>query len=148
MPAYSSLRTFVNSLRTGQTNITKTFVKALEDPNFDPVEIDDNIKVVPSLSPSIEAQLKLHGMKQEEIDHINDEWPAPKKKLARKWVHDAVTANPKRSVAFSWELFAEDEPDNKRHDPGAPDPILIRFLSPRKGVKLSRSRASQIHVDR
>ena len=147
MPAYSSLRTFVNSLRTGQTNITETFVKALADPNFDPSQSDADSKVVP-LSPWIVTQLKRHGMEQDEIDHLNNEWPSAKKYLVRQWVHAAVTANPKRSVAFSWELFAGDDPDNSMVDPGAPDPVSITFLSPRQGVRLSRLNFGSAHVER
>lgn len=144
MPAYSSLKTFVRSLRTGDTNITLTLAKAVAAEGVD--NIRDPSSVNPHLSVWVRGALAKHGMQPEEIDHIDNEWPEAKKEEARDWVVRAVDAS--QSVAFSWELFDGEHPANRKDDPGAPEPVRITFRSPRKGVRLSALNYGQIHVDR
>ncbi len=144
MPAYSSLRTFINSLKSGETNITKTFRKALRKEGVDLIR--ERSSVDPHLSDDLKAKLAEHGMESDEIDHLENEWPPEKRNEARMWVVDAVDAN--RSVAFAWELFAGENPANSMDDPGAPDPVRVTFLSPRQGLRLSWLNYGEVHVDR
>ena len=144
MPVYSNLRTFIDSLNTGETNITKTFAKALAAEGVD--EIRERASVDPHLSDQLKDILAKHGMKPEEIAHVENEWTGEKRNEVREWVLAADAAS--RSVAFSWELFAGDDPANRREDPGAPEPVSVTFLSPRKGVNLSWLNYGQVNVDR
>ncbi len=73
MPAYSSLRTFINSLTSGETNITKTLGRALMAEGVGPIR--DRSSVDPDLSDEIKDILDRHGMSSEEIAHVANEWP-------------------------------------------------------------------------
>ncbi len=142
MPAYSSIKTFIQSLRTGETNITITLARAVAAEGVD--NIRDPASVNPHLSNWLRGVLAAHGMRPAEITHV-DNWPPAKKEEARAWVVAAVDAS--RSVAFAWELFGGDDPANRRDDPGAPQPVSITFRSPRRGVRLSGLNYGQVHVD-
>ena len=144
MPAYSSLKTFIQSLKTGETNITKTFAKALAAEGVD--NISDDTCIDPHLSDWLKSALAKHGMKPEEIAHLENDWPMEKKKEVRLWIVSAVQAS--RSVAFSWELFAGANPSNRKDDGDPPEPVSITFQSPRKGVRLSGMNYGQVKVDR
>lgn len=144
MPAYSSLRTFIEALRTGDTNITRTLRRAIAREGV--ALIRDRASVDPHLSDDLREVLARYGMATEEIDHIENEWPPEKRNEAREWVLAAADEN--RSVAFSWELFAGANPANRMDDPGAPEPVLITFQSPRKGVNLSWPNFGQVKVVR
>jgi hypothetical protein len=143
MPAYSSLRTFFDSLTTGETNITQTLDRALNGEGTG--LISNKISVDPYLSTAIRGKLEQYGMSIEEIDHVANDWPAAKRDQVRKWVLTAIAAG--RTVEFYWELHAGAEPDNKRDKTGT-GPVKITFLSPRAGVHLSRSHFGQVNVDR
>lgn len=143
MPAFSSLRTFFDSLTSGETNITKTLKKALDGQGTG--LISNKVSVDPTLSLAIRTQLEIYGMSIEEIDHVANDWPPAKRNQVRNWVLAAITAG--RTVEFYWELHAGPEPDNKRDQTGT-GPVKITFLSPRAGVHLSRSHSGQVHVDR
>lgn len=144
MPAYSSLRTFIESLRTGETNITQTFARALAAEGVDPIRDRDSVD--PALSTTVKELLSKHRMKPAEINHIEDHWTAAQRNEVREWILAAVAAD--RDVTFSWELFAGRDTGNRRDDPGAPAPVSITFLSPREGVNLQGPNFGQVRVDR
>ncbi len=144
MPAYSSLRTFIESLRTGETNITQTFARALAAEGVGPIRDRDSVD--PVLSPTVKGLLSKHGMKPVEIRHVEDHWPPGQRNEVREWILAAVAAG--RDVTFSWELFAGRDTGNRRDDPGAPAPVSIAFLSPREGVNLRGPNFGQVHIDR
>ena len=141
MPTYSHVNTFIQSLKTGETNTTKTFAKALKAKGVSVIR--DRSSVDPALSKALKAVLKEYGMKAAEIAHVENEWPAAKRNQARLWVLAAVAA--RRKVAFSWELFSGDEPANRRDQPAAPEPVTIVFRSPRAGVRFTEA---DVHVTR
>ncbi len=138
MPAYSHVNTFIRSLRTGETNITKTFAKALKARGVSAINARSSVD--PTLSSQLKGILAQYGMKPAEIAHL-DQWPAAKRNQARLWVLAAVGA--RREVAFSWELFSGDEPANRREQPAAPEPVTIVFRSPRAGVRFTEA---DVHV--
>ena len=144
MPVYSSVKAFIDSLKTGDTNTTKTFTRALRARGVS--AISDRSSVDPNLSAELKRILARFGMKPEEIAHVENEWPAEKRNQVRLWILAAVAAN--RKVAFSWELFAGADTANRREQPATPEPITIVFRSPRAGVRLSPGRSAQIHVRR
>ncbi len=141
MPVYSSLRTFIKSLKTGETNTTQTFARALAAEGVDP--ISNKASVDPHLSAQLKDILARHGMSPGEIDHVK-KWPADKRNQARLWVLAAVAAG--RTVLFKWELFDEDVSANRRNQSPSSEPVRITFRSPREGVTLSQSHAGQVHV--
>jgi hypothetical protein len=143
MPAFSSLRTFFDSLTTGETNITKTLKKALDGEGTGLISNKDSVD--PYLSNAIRGKLEDYGMSIEEINHVANDWPPTKRNQVRRWVLAAIAAG--RTVEFSWELHAEIEPENRRDQRGT-GPVKITFLSPRAGVHLSRSHSGQVNVDR
>jgi len=102
--------------------------------------------VDPTLSAQLKAKFAQYGMKADEIKHVEDEWPPAKRNQVRLWVLAAVAAG--RTVTFSWDLFAGDDPANRRNQPPPPQSIRITFRSPGQGVRLSQSHSGQIHVDR
>jgi hypothetical protein len=144
MPAYSNLSTFIHSLKTGETNITKTLAMALAAEGVGP--ISEQSSVDPNLSDELKNIFAQYGMKPEEIAHIENEWTGELRNEVREWIVAANLAS--QSVTFSWELFAGDDPANRKEDPGAPNPVSVTFLSPRKGVKLSWLNYGQVDVDR
>jgi len=141
MPVYSSLRTFIKALKSGETNTTQTFARALAAEGVDPIK--NKSSVDPHLSAQLEGILVSHGMSPGEIDHVK-KWPAAKRNQARLWVLAAVAAG--RSVAFSWELFDGTVSANRRSQTPPSEPVRITFRSPREGVTLSQSHAGQVHV--
>jgi hypothetical protein len=143
MPAYSSLRTFFESLKSGETNITKTLKRALDGQGTGLIR--NKVSVDPILSPAIRIQLENYGMSLEEIEHVANDWPADKRDQVRKWVLAAIAAG--RPVEFYWELHEGLDPENRRDLKGT-GPVKITFLSPRAGVHLSPSHFGQVHVDR
>ena len=141
MPVYSSLRTFIKALKSGETNTTQTFARALAAEGVDPIK--NKSSVDPHLSAQLEGILASHGMSPGEINHVK-KWPAAKRNQARLWVLAAVRAN--RSVAFSWELFDGTVSTNGRSQTPVSAPVRITFRSPRAGVTLSQSHGGQVHV--
>jgi hypothetical protein len=144
MPAYSTLRAFIDSLRTGETNITQTFARALAAEGVGPIGNRDSVD--PKLSDTVKGLLRKHHMKPAEIEHVDEHWTGAQRNEVREWILAAVAAG--RDVTFSWELFAGSATGNRRDDPGAPAPVSITFLSPREGVNLHRPNFGQINVDR
>ncbi len=141
MPAYSRLRTFINSLKSGETNTTQTFARALAAEGVGPISDKDSVD--PHLSIQLQGILASHGMSPGEIDHVK-KWPAAKRNQARLWVLTAVAAG--RGVAFSWELFDGTVSTNRRSQTPPSEPVRITFRSPREGVTLSQSHSGQVHV--
>ena len=139
MPAFSHVNTFIRSLRTGETNITKTFAKALKARGVSAISARSSVD--PTLSSQLKGILAQYGMKPAEIAHLENEWPAAKRNQARLWVLAAVAD--RREVAFSWELFSGDKPANRREQPARPKPVTIVFRSPRSGVRFT---AADVHV--
>ena len=146
MPAYSTLKTFVRALRTGETNITKKLTEALAAEGT--ALITEQESVDPDLSEDLKELFANYGMKPEEIAHIENEWDGPLRNEVRVWILNAYGASPAQPVTFSWALFDGEGPENDRVDPGGADPVSVTFLSPRKGVKLSWLNYGDISVDR
>jgi hypothetical protein len=144
MPAYSTLRTFIDSLRSGETNITRCLESLLNNPNkrnhnADRVRTLDISQPFPAW---LREEFLASGMKMKEVDHI-ERWPNTGKELVRRELESAITSN--GTLRFTWEIFDGDDPETDvyRDGPGA----RIVFRSPRKGVHLSHLNYGDIRVD-
>lgn len=146
MPAYSSLGTFIESLRTGRTNITATLESVLADreaireldewPGFrDTANLLDN-----PIPQWLRTLLKDHGMKDIEVEHIDQHWPPAAKEEARRWIVEAVEEG--RPLRFSWELHEGSQPENERREDGE----RVVFKSPRDGVRISGIHVWYVHI--
>jgi hypothetical protein len=134
----STLRTFVESVHTGQTNITRVLSKLMQYP----ARWQDNTGdiTVDPLSSFLNAQFSAPGrMTPEEVSHIEHQWPMAQKETLRDEVIRAIQAD--RRMVFKWGLTSDDEPRTDVAWP--PDntpldvPVLVTFLSPRRGVTYS-----------
>lgn len=145
MPAYSTLRTFIDSLRTGQTNITRSLDQILSNPgeyrdneHYDWISQPDALrKPMPGW---LRRMLRDAGVSEPEIDHI-DRWPNAQKELVRQRIVESIDND--RPMHFRWELHDGDKPANTVDT----DSNVVTFKSPRAGVHLSNLNLGAIHVD-
>jgi hypothetical protein len=136
MPAYSTLRSFVNALKTGDTNITQCLERLAND-RAKRVQYATDIHAlhagVGQLPGWLRNEMVQAGMSQPEVDHV-ERWPDAEKEKVRVQVVEALEQD--RNLHFSWELFAGDDPVSEvRRDPN--QDVRVVFRSSRKGVKLS-----------
>ena len=146
MPAYSTLRTFVEAVRSGLTNITSCLETAVNDPQnrLDHAADMSSPAVASGPFPSwLRSILGSAGMSQAEIDHM-ERWPDSQKEIVRLEIVSAIQGN--RPLRFGWELHGGDTPLSEvRHD--ANQDVRVVFRSPRKGVLLSGLNYGSIHVE-
>lgn len=146
MPAYSTLRTFVKSLQTGQTNITDTLDKLLSDQpalrsNRNWLTFKNTPNLLDNPVPAwLRALLKANGMRDIEIDHIDQHWPPDEKEKARQWIAYAIDHG--QPLTFNWELHEGKNAINVQRNAGA----RIVFLSPRDGVRISGLAVWYVHI--
>jgi hypothetical protein len=145
MPAYSTLRTFIDSLRTGRTNITTTFDALLldraalrEHPEW-PTFRDTPVLNGP-MPQWLRNILSTAGIRDIEIIHIDQHWPAAQKELARQWIAAAIEEDV--PLSFSWELHDGTDPVNEQREEGR----RIVFRSPRDGVRISGLNVWYVHI--
>jgi hypothetical protein len=137
MPAYSTLRDFVDAITTGETNITKRLT-ALSNSESKRRDHRDKMAQPGLLNGTrfpgwLRGELLQGRLSEQELQHI-ERWPDPQKEIARTEVYAAWTES--RPIYFSWELYPGDEPITEvRRDPN--DDVRLVFKSPRKGVHLN-----------
>lgn len=147
MPAYSTLRTFINAVRTGRTNITETLDKLMTNParhklNTNELTLRQEHSLDAPLPDWMRRILKTAGMSDAEVSHL-DIWPDDKKEEVRTVVVQAIDAN--LPVRFFWELHDGATPDNVISQ--REDGWTVRFRSPAAGVRLSHVNLGSVHVD-
>jgi hypothetical protein len=138
LPPYSTLRTFVHALQTGDTNITRVLTTLMQYPsNWQPDT--GNIEVNP-LSDFLKGLFKQPGMmKDEEIAHIEDAWPMAQKQELREHVVQAIASG--RPMVFKWAATSGPAPETDIVWPPANTPlhvpIRVTFRSPSSGFVFS-----------
>jgi hypothetical protein len=146
MPSYSTLRLFVNAIKTGDTNITQGLERLANDPAKRQQYLNDinaAQTAVGALPGWLQIELIQAGLSQAEVDHCS-RWPDAEKEKVRQRVADAIPEG--RNIHFSWELWDGNDPDSDvRRDPD--QDVRIVFRSPRKGVKLSLVNFGDISVE-
>jgi hypothetical protein len=148
MPERSSIQSFINAIKTGQTTITRGLQRLWDERNtLDPALL--NRVTTLTLSPldaAVKTALGQRGLGTKELDHI-DEWPDSEKQKVRTAILQARNSDPQRHIEFSWELYngtvSVAQIDNL-HGPGA---IRIRFRSPRDNVRVATDLTGELHVD-
>jgi hypothetical protein len=147
MPVYSTLRSFVNAIRSGDTNITQCLERLAND-RAKRAQYATDIHAlhagVGQLPGWLRNEMVQAGMSQPEVDHV-ERWPDAEKEKVRVQVVEALEQD--RNLHFSWELFAGDDPVSEvRRDPN--QDVRVVFLSPRKGVILSALNHGDVKVER
>src|SRR5258708_2430687 len=146
MPSYSTLRLFVNAIKTGDTNITQGLERLANDPAKRQQYLSDINATHTAVGPLprwLQIELIQAGLSQAEVDHCS-RWPDAEKEKVRKQLADAIPES--RNIHFSWELWDGNDPDSDvRRDPN--QDVRIVFRSPRKGVKLSLINFADISVE-
>lgn len=137
MPAYSTLRDFIDAITTGDTNITRSLASLSNDETKR--RAHRNQMATPGLLNGqrfpewLRVELIQGRLKDKELEHI-ERWPDSQKEIARAQVYSAWTES--RPIHFSWELYSGEEPVTEVRRDTNQDVRLI-FRSPRKGVKLT-----------
>jgi hypothetical protein len=152
MPPYTTLRTFIDALKSGETNITRV----LEDVAADRALLEANAadlrtpgRFEPYFPDWARAALtdssRVRRLSAEELAHI-EAWPASEKEAVRVQLARSLDA-PLRLI-FRWEIFDGDDPRTELRRDEAGEAEIV-FRSPRKGVELiSRINVGDIKVAR
>lgn len=147
MPAYSTIRDFIDAITTGDTNITRSLAALSNDQSKRTAHQTEmatpGLLNGPRFPEWLRTELIQGHLKDQELEHI-ERWPDSQKEIARVQVYSAWTEN--RPIQFSWELYSGDEPVTEiRRDPN--QDVRLVFLSPRKGVNLSHINFGDISVE-
>ncbi len=148
MPPFSTVRTFVTALQSGQTNITRALDRLLTNPgrhrtnpNF--ASFRNRQAANAPLPPWLRGLLRGEGVSDPEVEHI-DAWPDDQKEPVRDKTVEAILGD--RRMRFFWELYDGPAPDTLIEDPDPTGGITVRFRSPRSRVRLSED-ANEIWVE-
>lgn len=138
MPPYSTLKTYLKAVNTGDTNITRVLTILMHYPSQWQGNVGD-ITVEP-LSPFLKDLFSAPGrMKSEEIDHIENQWPMALKQELQEHVLQAIEAG--RPMVFKWgptrgQVAATDIVSPPSNAP-LTVPVRVTFRSPAAGIVFS-----------
>jgi len=136
MPPYSKIQTFVDALKTGETNITRSIDKLANDG-------DKRAKYLTSIQKRnafdsfptwLRRELRVAGMRKAEIDHV-ERWPKKEKESVRVEIVAAIEK--KRKLHFGWEIYDGRRPVSDIRHEGRSTRIVFR--SPRSGLYVERN---------
>ena len=146
MPAFSTLKTYMDAVHSGQTNITRVLNLLMQYPaQWKGTQIEVN-----PLSQPVKDEFSAQGrMTLAEISHIENQWPMAQKQVLLNHVVNAINAD--RPMVFKWGLTSGPDPETDIVWPpeGAPptQPVMVTFRSPRAGVTFtSEPEGSPGHV--
>ena len=146
MPPNGTLRSFINALTSGETNVTRCLERLANDPGKRQkyaADINAPHAAVGQLPGWLRNEMVQAGMSQTEVDHA-ERWPDAEKEKVRRQIVAAMDGN--TTIHFSWELYDGDHPVSElRRDPN--QDVRIVFRSPRKGVKLSLINHGSVSVE-
>jgi hypothetical protein len=146
MPTYSTLRSFINAITSGDTNITRCLEKLANDRakrQKYSADIRAPHAAIGHLPGWMRNEMVQAGMSQPEVDHV-ERWPDPEKEKVRRQIVESMDGD--TIIHFSWELYDGDTPLTEiRRDPN--QDVRIVFRSPRRGVKLSALNLGGVKVE-
>ena len=165
MPEKSSIKKFVEAVKTGKTKTTKVLNAVFENKTaayngstlFDASHLGQARFLDDLRAPDLDLvrdELRKPGKSDPELalddadlDHMNS-WSPDEKEKVRKALVDAVGASgaASRNIHFSWALYDGGDSKTDVDDPGPPGDIVVRFLSPRKNVDKSGFTYGEINV--
>jgi hypothetical protein len=147
MPVYSSLRTFIDALKTRRTNITKTLDALLADPKqwrnsneYTAIQNDYDLGDAKKRAFPDAIRIRLAntglsnfpGLSTAELEHI-EQWPKEQKEQVRVAVMHSIDHD--KSIKFFWELHDGPEPQTVvNHLTG--DRREVIFKSPRRALRV------------
>lgn len=147
MPPSSSVKDFIDALRTGKTKITKTLdhyfrapaslsqpIKDAFDNTWNDLPTDLETEMLKHPSPGI-------GVDPEDIAHIN-QWDKVQLNDVRKALKTAIQNNTK--VEFFWEVHSD---KNQKEQTDTSQAGVIIFRSHREKVKIKKPTTGEIGVD-
>jgi hypothetical protein len=132
LPAFSTVRTYMQAINTGDTNITRVLTILMHYPAQWAPNVAQ-ITVNPQLSQFLKDEFGAPGrMTQQEIDHIDTQWPMAQKEILRTAVLQAIDVG--RPMIFKWGTTPGSTPETVVAGP-APNapltvPVRVTFLSP------------------
>jgi len=133
----TSIRKFITSLQTRQTDTTEALTRWFVNPGrhqthavTGQLRTANGLNALPSLA---RTELGNLGLTAGELDHI-DQWPNDQKESIRQALVRAIDGN--RNVLFYWELHGGAGEATDIQDSGAGD-IVITFRSPQRKVRIS-----------
>jgi hypothetical protein len=134
VPPYSTLKTYLQAVNTGQTNITRVLTTLMQYPAQ---WRGKQIEVNPHLSKDVSDEFKAPGrMTSDEINHIENQWPMAQKQDLLTAVLTAIEA--KRPMVFKWTLTTDPTPKTDivwpPNDAPPTVPVQVTFRSPADGV--------------
>lgn len=151
MPPMSTIQTFIDALRTGQTRTTRGLNEIFGEPAAAGAALKPDQAALLGSPGGLDA---LAGWMRDllkrvsdpltdaELDHI-DEWPRVHKERVRLALVRAIEDDV--AVRFSWEIHSGAAPDTAITDQGT-DGIFVTFRSPRARVRLEGDGAGEIFV--
>jgi len=148
MPPVSTVRTFIEALRTGRTNITRALDQLLanpgslqDDPDYPGVQQQGALNGMPEwLRARLTQPPVAPPLRPQEIDHI-ERWPNGQKEIVRAEIVTSIQQN--RRTTFAWEHYRGSAPVNEVR-PGPGGGIEIVFRSP--GANITLTAAGEIDV--
>jgi hypothetical protein len=138
LPPFSTLRTFINALETGETNITRVLNRLMHYPKkWEPNVADITVDPLSTFLTDLFGEPG--AMKPVEIEHIENAWPMDQKQELRDHVLQAIATG--RRMHFKW--VQKSEPGAQTDIVWPPDdaplavPVDVIFHSPRPGIAFS-----------
>jgi len=134
MPPPTTMRTFLEAIRSGRTNTTEALdmlfaspAAVRAHPNFTDLQAPGMLNM---LQPWARAELRRLGVGSEELAHIDD-WPNNQKEIVRQKLVDAMNGN--KPVEFSWKVYPGATEDTSIDE--GPAKVTITFFSPESKVR-------------
>ncbi|MEX1255022.1 MAG: hypothetical protein WEE64_11855 [Dehalococcoidia bacterium] len=136
MPTHSSMRTFLQAVRTGKTDTTEaldiifaTPGELADHPNFEEFAQSGALDTLPVWA---RRELRKVGLGSAEINHL-DEWPNDQKEQVREALVQAIEED--QSVGFYWTVH--DGADEETEISSGQDTVSIAFVfrSPERRVR-------------
>ena len=163
MPPDTTLRTFIEAVKTQETNTTKVLGRIFANPGqyqgtpfFNWLNQPDALSgnaIANALAQPVDQPLPqqvrtdLLALSQSELNHLDDWDPQDKEQRLRPALVTAISAN--RPVHFRWQVHPDNVEQSDINPAGAAGQgaITIKFLSPRANVKLSALNFGDVKVD-
>ena len=149
MPELSTIRKFVDAVKTRETTVTKG-LKALwnargQEPAL--VQALATLTMTP-LDPRLRQALIARGkLTNDEVNHL-DKWPDPEKVKVRNALVTALGSSPVRDAQFYWEFYDGAASVTQVDNLAGPGDIIVTFRSPRANLRIdSTFNLGEIKVD-
>ncbi|OGO53270.1 MAG: hypothetical protein A2148_09080 [Chloroflexi bacterium RBG_16_68_14] len=147
MPEGSTIKKFVEALKSGRTNTTKALDTIFADASKRAAHSKD--LGAPGafnrpLAGWARTELRSAGLSEQELTHIDD-WPDDQKEDVRQALVTAI--NGKRAIHLSWELHSGPAEATDIQGLAGTGDVTVTFRSPRSKMKVSLATFGDISVE-